>query len=127
MSKQQIYKIVATAVTALLTCLAIALGLQRCNVTRTITTRSEAWQKGDTSVVIQTKTIFVRYKTRFLLQFDDKRFYAVSRQGDSCGIFAYLERELFLGTGIEDIDSIRTVLFLDGADMEFGIRTLRNT
>ena len=57
MSKQQIYKIVATAVTALLTCLAIALGLQSCNVTRTITTRSEAWQKGDTSVVIQTKTI----------------------------------------------------------------------
>ena len=32
MSKQQIYKIVATAVTALLTCLAIALGLQSCNV-----------------------------------------------------------------------------------------------
>lgn len=57
MSKQQIYKIVATAVTALLTCLAIALGLQSCNVTRTITTRSEAWQKGDTSVVIQTKTV----------------------------------------------------------------------
>ncbi len=57
MSKQQIYKIVATAVTALLTCLAIALGLQSCNVTRTITTKSEYWQKADTSVVIQTKTI----------------------------------------------------------------------
>ena len=57
MNKQQIYKIVATAVTALLTCLAITLGLQSCNVTRTVTTRSEAWQKGDTSVVIQTKTI----------------------------------------------------------------------
>ena len=28
-----------------------------CNVTRTVTTRSEAWQKGDTSVVIQTKTV----------------------------------------------------------------------
>ncbi len=28
-----------------------------CNVTRTITTRSEAWQKGDTSVIIQSKTI----------------------------------------------------------------------
>ena len=48
---------VATAVTALLTCVAIALGLQNCNVTRTVTTRSEAWQKGDTSVVIQTKTV----------------------------------------------------------------------
>ena len=33
------------------------LGLQSCNVTRTITTRSEYWQKADTSVVIQTKTI----------------------------------------------------------------------
>ena len=57
MSKQQIYKMVATAVTALLTCVAIALGLQSCNVTRTVTTRSEAWQKGDTSVIIQTKTV----------------------------------------------------------------------
>jgi len=57
MSKQQIYKIAVTAVTALLTCLAIALGLSSCNVTRTITTRSEAWQKGDTSVVIQSKTV----------------------------------------------------------------------
>ena len=57
MSKEQIYKIVATAVTALLTCLAIAFGLSSCNVTRTITPRSEYWQKADTSVVIQTKTI----------------------------------------------------------------------
>ena len=57
MSKEQIYKIVATAVTALLTCLAIALGLQSCNVTRTVTTQSQYYQKGDTSVVIQSKTI----------------------------------------------------------------------
>ena len=28
-----------------------------CNVTRTITTKSEYWQKADTSVVIQTTTI----------------------------------------------------------------------
>ena len=28
-----------------------------CNVTRTVTTSSQYWQKGDTSVVIQTKTI----------------------------------------------------------------------
>ena len=33
------------------------LGLSSCNVTRTVTPRSEAWQHGDTSVVIQTKTV----------------------------------------------------------------------
>lgn len=33
------------------------LGLQSCNVTRTVTTKSEYWQKGDTSVIIQSKTI----------------------------------------------------------------------
>ncbi len=57
MTKQQIYKMVATIATAIVTCVAIALGLQSCNVTRTVTTRSETWQKGDTSVVIQTKTV----------------------------------------------------------------------
>ena len=34
-----------------------AVALTSCNVTRTITTQSQYWQKGDTSVVIQTKTI----------------------------------------------------------------------
>ena len=57
MSKQQIYKIIVTVTTAIVTCVAIALGLSSCNVTRTITTRSEYWQKADTPVVIQTKTI----------------------------------------------------------------------
>ena len=57
MSKQQIYKMVATVATAIVTCVAIALGLSSCNVTRTITTKSEYWQKADTSVVIQTKTV----------------------------------------------------------------------
>ena len=64
MTRQQIYKIVATGVTALLTCLAIALGLSSCNVTRSITTKSEYWQKADTSVVIQTKTIETYDATR---------------------------------------------------------------
>ena len=42
----------------LLSTLSVAVFLlSSCNVTRTITTRSEAWQKGDTSVVIQTKTV----------------------------------------------------------------------
>ena len=35
----------------------VAIAATASNVTRTITTRSEAWQKGDTSVVIQTKTV----------------------------------------------------------------------
>ena len=35
----------------------IGIALTSCNVTRTITTRSEAWQRGDTSCVIQTKSI----------------------------------------------------------------------
>jgi len=33
------------------------LGLQSCNVTRTITNESQYYQRGDTSVIIQTKTI----------------------------------------------------------------------
>ena len=57
MIKQQIYKIIVTVTSAIVTCVAIALGLSSCNVTRTITTKSEYWQKADTSVVIQTKTI----------------------------------------------------------------------
>lgn len=37
----------------LFTCLLI---FSACNVTRTITTTSQAYQRGDTSVMIQTKT-----------------------------------------------------------------------
>ena len=33
------------------------LGLTSCNVTRTVTTQSQYYQRGDTSVVIQTKTV----------------------------------------------------------------------
>ena len=57
MSKQQIIKIIISVLIAALTALGAAFGLTSCNVTRTITTRSEYWQKADTSVVIQTKTI----------------------------------------------------------------------
>ena len=46
-----------TIIIAALTALGAAFGLTSCNVTRTITTRSEYWQKADTSVVIQTKTV----------------------------------------------------------------------
>lgn len=57
MSKDQIYKIIATAVTALLTCLAIAFGLSSCNVTRVVTTESQYYQRGDTTCTIVTKTV----------------------------------------------------------------------
>ena len=34
-----------------------AVAMVSCNATRTITTKSEYWQKGDTSCVIQTRTV----------------------------------------------------------------------
>ena len=40
-----------------LTVLVAVVLLSACNVTRTVTTKSEYWQRGDTSCVIQTKTI----------------------------------------------------------------------
>ena len=57
MTRQQIIKIVISVLIAALTALGAAFGLSSCNVTRTITTKSEYWQKADTSVIIQTKTI----------------------------------------------------------------------
>jgi len=56
MSKQQIIKIVISVLIAALTALGTAFGLTSCNVVRTITNKSEYYQRGDTSVVIQTKT-----------------------------------------------------------------------
>lgn len=48
---------VILAVGLLAALLAVALGIESCTVTRTITNESQYLQKGDTSVVIQTKTI----------------------------------------------------------------------
>ena len=56
MTKQQIIKIIISVLIAALTALGAALGLQSCNVVRTITNKSEYYQRGDTSVMIQTKT-----------------------------------------------------------------------
>ena len=55
MSKQKILKIVVSVIIAALTALGAAIGLNSCNVVRTITNKSEFYQKGDTSVMIQTK------------------------------------------------------------------------
>ena len=57
MTKQKIIKAIIMALIAALTALATGLGLTSCNVTRIVTTQSEYLQKGDTSVVIQTKTV----------------------------------------------------------------------
>ena len=57
MTRQQIIKIIISVLIAALTALGAAFGLSSCNVTRTITSESQYYQKGDTSVVIQTKTI----------------------------------------------------------------------
>ena len=57
MTKQEILRLVISVLIAALTALAAGLGLSSCNVTRTVTTRSEAWQHGDTSGVTQTRTV----------------------------------------------------------------------
>ena len=56
MNKNQIIKIILSVLIAALTALGAAFGLSSCNVVRTITNKSEFYQKGDTSVMIQTKT-----------------------------------------------------------------------
>lgn len=56
-STKTILKVVIAVIIAALTALAASLGLTSCNVTRTITNESQYFQRGDTSVVIQTKTI----------------------------------------------------------------------
>ena len=52
-----IIKVVIAVIVAALTALGASLGLTSCNVTRKITTQSEYCQRGDTNVVIVTKTI----------------------------------------------------------------------
>lgn len=57
MTKKQIIKVVLSALIAALTAIAAGLGLSSCNVTRTVTTQSQYFQKGDTTCTIVTKTI----------------------------------------------------------------------
>ena len=56
MTRKKIIKIVISVLIAALTALGAAMGLTSCNVVRTITNKSEFYQRGDTSVMIQTKT-----------------------------------------------------------------------
>ena len=53
--KAKIMKIIGAAIALMI--IGAATVLTSCNVTRTVTTKSEYWQRGDTSCVIQTKTI----------------------------------------------------------------------
>lgn len=51
-----ILKVIIAVTIAALTALGTSLGLTSCNVTRVITNESQYFQRGDTSIVIQTKT-----------------------------------------------------------------------
>ena len=55
--KQRLVKAIKYLALAIATSIAMALGLTSCNVTRTITTESRSVTKGDTAIIIQSKTI----------------------------------------------------------------------
>lgn len=56
-TKKRLIRIIVGMIVAALLALAASLGLTACNVTRTVTTKSEYFQRGDTSCTIVTKTI----------------------------------------------------------------------
>ena len=55
--KQRLVKAIRYLAVAIATAVAMAFGLTSCNVTRTITTESRSMTKGDTAIIIQSKTI----------------------------------------------------------------------
>ena len=55
--KQRLMKAIKYLAVAIATAVAMALGLTSCNVTRTITTESRSRTRGDTAIIIQSKTI----------------------------------------------------------------------
>ena len=55
--KKRLVKAIKYLAMAITTAIAMALGLTSCNVTRTITTESRSLMRGDTAVIIQSKTI----------------------------------------------------------------------
>ena len=55
--KQRIMKAIKYLALSIATAIAMALGLTSCNVTRTITTESRSLTRGDTAIIIQSKTI----------------------------------------------------------------------
>lgn len=55
--KERLVKAMKYLAVAIATAVAMAMGLTSCNVTRTITTESKSLTRGDTAVIIQSKTI----------------------------------------------------------------------
>jgi hypothetical protein len=55
--KERLRKAIKYLVVSIATAITMALGLTSCNVTRTITTESRSLTRGDTAVIIQSKTI----------------------------------------------------------------------
>ena len=55
--KERLVKALKDLAVAIATAVAMALGLTSCNVTRTITTESKSLSRGDTAIIIQSKTI----------------------------------------------------------------------
>lgn len=57
LKNEKVQKAIKDVLISLSALVALILSLTSCNVTRTITTESSTIQRGDTSVIIQTKTI----------------------------------------------------------------------
>ena len=55
--KQRLMKAIKYLTLSIATAIAMALGLTSCNVTRAITTESRSLTRGDTAIIIQSKTI----------------------------------------------------------------------
>lgn len=55
--KQRLVAAIKYLAVAIATAVAMALGLTSCNVTRTITTENRSLNRGDTAIIIQSKTI----------------------------------------------------------------------
>ena len=55
--KQRLMKAIKYLALSIATVIAMALGLTSCNVTRSITTESRSLTRGDTAIIIQSKTI----------------------------------------------------------------------
>lgn len=56
-TKKLLVKWVCSILTLTAATIAAIFGLSSCNLTRTVTTSSQYMQRGDTSIVINTKTI----------------------------------------------------------------------